>query len=268
MRDDERDEDRHARKGARLTTPQGSSRGCRIARHASCAATATSRTPKRRRRTCSGSEVAIWTPTSTPAIDATPTTSGGLEPQVAVARLAPGTDRGRRHDREQRGRGGLHLAEAERDERRHEEDAATDAEQARQDAGRRGRARPRGRPLRCSSGDQPDAEGREQHREGDRQGATRELAAGAPSQRRRRPPPGCRRAARRRRRPCRGRHRATTPAIAVITIAPSEVAVASFGPKPATMIRSGTITIPPPTPKSELNSPATRPMRTSRTRPS
>src|SRR6476619_2634083 len=48
-------------------------------------------------------------------------------------------------------------------------------------------------------------------------------------------------------------------------IAPSDVAVASLGPNPQTMISRGTITRPPPTPKSALNSPATSPIPTRRT---
>src|SRR5204862_6964204 len=42
----------------------------------------------------------------------------------------------------------------------------------------------------------------------------------------------------------------TTPAVAVMPIAPSDVAVAARSSHLATIRRSGTITIPPPTPKS------------------
>ena len=52
------------------------------------------------------------------------------------------------------------------------------------------------------------------------------------------------------------------PTVAVITIAASEVPVASRAGKPASIISSGTATMPPPTPNSELNSPATRPIAT------
>src|SRR6185503_8956902 len=48
-------------------------------------------------------------------------------------------------------------------------------------------------------------------------------------------------------------------------MAPSDVAVADRSAKPAVRIKSGTKTIPPPTPKSALKSPSTRPMATSRT---
>src|ERR687886_612268 len=54
---------------------------------------------------------------------------------VAVAALAPGAHERHRHDREQRGRLRVDLAEAEEDgQRGHEEDAAADAEEPGQDA--------------------------------------------------------------------------------------------------------------------------------------
>jgi hypothetical protein len=55
------------------------------------------------------------------------------------------------------------------------------------------------------------------------------------------------------------------PAKALIPIAASDVAIAPRSAKPATRIRSGTITMPPPTPNSALKKPATRPIRISRT---
>src|SRR5438067_8104251 len=54
---------------------------------------------------------------------------------IPVAALAPGSGEDRREDREQRGRLGVTLVEAEREERRHEEEPASDAEQPRDDAG-------------------------------------------------------------------------------------------------------------------------------------
>src|SRR4051794_24495347 len=54
---------------------------------------------------------------------------------VAVAVLAPGADERHRHDREQRGRLGVDLAEAEEDRQRgHEQHAAADAQQPGEDA--------------------------------------------------------------------------------------------------------------------------------------
>ena len=46
----------------------------------------------------------------------------------------------------------------------------------------------------------------------------------------------------------------------MIPIAPSEVAAAALGGKRATRTSAGTITIPPPTPKSALRIPATTPI--------
>src|SRR5262249_52895574 len=56
-----------------------------------------------------------------------------------------------------------------------------------------------------------------------------------------------------------------TPALAVIAIASSDVAVATRSGRPTARMSSGTATIPPPTPKNAENSPAARPMATSRT---
>ena len=53
------------------------------------------------------------------------------------------------------------------------------------------------------------------------------------------------------------------PASAVIPIAASEVPVATLPSKPSARISSGTITMPPPTPKRALKSPATSPIATS-----
>ena len=49
----------------------------------------------------------------------------------------------------------------------------------------------------------------------------------------------------------------------MITIAQSDVAVARRSPKPS-MISSGTMTIPPPTPKSPLKAPARIPIAAKR----
>jgi trehalose 6-phosphate phosphatase len=56
-----------------------------------------------------------------------------------------------------------------------------------------------------------------------------------------------------------------TPAVAVMPIAASEVAVAERISQPPVRMSSGTITMPPPTPKSALKKPAVSPMRISRT---
>src|SRR4051794_1565691 len=56
-----------------------------------------------------------------------------------------------------------------------------------------------------------------------------------------------------------------TPAVAVMPIAASEVAVAERISQPPMSSSSGTITIPPPTPKSALKKPAVNPIRISRT---
>ena len=164
------------RSGTRLTALQGSSRAC--GRHATRAAPPRRRasTPNSRRRTCSGSEVATWTPISTPTIDVTPRISAGRTRRLPVARLPPRADGGRRDDREERRRRRLDLAEAERDEGRHEQDPAADAEEARQDPGREPEADRQQRSSSCSSGDQPDADRREQRRKGHRHGAARETA--------------------------------------------------------------------------------------------
>src|SRR5215213_6251742 len=49
----------------------------------------------------------------------------------------------------------------------------------------------------------------------------------------------------------------------MIAIAPSDVPVARRSPKPHHSTRSGTISTPPPTPKSPLNSPAAVPIAAS-----
>src|SRR3954464_828793 len=60
---------------------------------------------------------------------------------------------------------------------------------------------------------------------------------------------------------------AITPDTAVTPIAESDVAGAARVSYADTRSRSGTITIPPPTPNNALKKPATRPMSTSRTAP-
>src|SRR6187549_3810297 len=57
-----------------------------------------------------------------------------------------------------------------------------------------------------------------------------------------------------------------TPAAAVITMAPSDVAVASRSDSPTRRMNSGTATMPPPTPKNAEKTPAASPMATRRTR--
>lgn len=52
----------------------------------------------------------------------------------------------------------------------------------------------------------------------------------------------------------------TMPNSAVMQIAASEVAVACPGAKPASKTSNGTITMPPPTPKSALKKPAATPI--------
>src|SRR5260221_2650345 len=56
-----------------------------------------------------------------------------------------------------------------------------------------------------------------------------------------------------------------TPAVAVMPMAASDVAVADRSSQPPTRSSSGTITMPPPTPKSALKNPAVSPIRISRT---
>src|SRR5262245_58837185 len=56
-----------------------------------------------------------------------------------------------------------------------------------------------------------------------------------------------------------------TPAAAVMTMAPSDVAVASRSESPARRMKSGTATMPPPTPKNAEKTPAASPMATRRT---
>src|ERR671934_2177884 len=58
------------------------------------------------------------------------------------------------------------------------------------------------------------------------------------------------------------------PAVAVIARAARDVPVAGRGARPYTATRSGTTTIPPPTPKSALKTPAARPIVSRRTIPS
>ncbi len=58
----------------------------------------------------------------------------------------------------------------------------------------------------------------------------------------------------------------TTPAVAVMPMAASEVAVADRISQRPTRSSSGTMMMPPPTPKSALKKPATSPIRISRTR--
>src|SRR5205085_1864647 len=60
----------------------------------------------------------------------------GVPAHVSVAVLAPGADGDGRQDGEQRRRLGRTLREPEREQRRHEEDPAADAEQAGDDARR------------------------------------------------------------------------------------------------------------------------------------
>ena len=84
----------------------------------------------------SSTRVAIWTPSPAPATDDAPTTSAGPGSDVSERPLPQCPDGGGRHDREERRGGGLYLPEPERDERRHEQDPAADAEHAGEDAGR------------------------------------------------------------------------------------------------------------------------------------
>src|SRR6187455_2222246 len=56
-----------------------------------------------------------------------------------------------------------------------------------------------------------------------------------------------------------------TPAAAVITMAPRDVAVASRSERPTRRMKSGTAMMPPPTPKNAEKTPAASPMATRRT---
>ena len=82
------------------------------------------------RSACSGSSSAICTPASTPAIAAEAEEQRGPPAGRCRSALSPGSSDGGREDREQRGRFGMELGEAE-DERegRHEQGSATDAEE-------------------------------------------------------------------------------------------------------------------------------------------
>ena len=100
------------------------------------------------------------TPSSTPATEATPSTSGGPHAQVPVARLPPDADARRRHDREQRGGRRLDLTETEQDERGHEEDAAADAEEAREHTGRQPEQHGEEDRRGAHADDQPDRRAR------------------------------------------------------------------------------------------------------------
>ena len=84
----------------------------------------------RRLSTSSGSAVAIWTPTTAPAIDADAQQQSGPPADVAVVPLPPRSRRDGRQDRQQRRRLGVDLRQPKRNERRHEEDPAADAEEA------------------------------------------------------------------------------------------------------------------------------------------
>ena len=174
-------------------------------------------------------------------------------------------------DGDERGRFGRELAEAEGGEGGDEEDAAADAEEPREDACcDAGREEPRScgcRPLEPAGGlgaiaehhPEPDRDEQRREREGEVAGRDPLLQRGSERGRRRRLE--CRRGRPARSRPLPRSRRASLP-VAVITIAASEVPVASRAGKPASIISSGTATMPPPTPNSELNRPATRPMAT------
>src|SRR3954451_20382300 len=187
----------------------------------------------------------------------------GPPAHVVVADLPPRADHRRGQDRQQAGGLGVELRQPEHErERRDEQDPAADAEEAREDS--RERAEHAGREQRP-------------HQTSSRTPTAASNAANASESVR---------VARR----CWSVVPATTPATAgrpttaaaptlispwnayvaaptkeISAIAVRDVAIAGLSPKPAPRIRSGTTMIPPPTPKSALKRPATRPMKTSRT---
>src|SRR4051794_32325757 len=186
----------------------------------------------------------------------------GAPADVSIALLAPDPDGDRRNDREQ-GRGlGVELREAEPGQDGDEEDAAADPEETRQDP--RDDAERDGEQIvaHCSSiriaiATRSAAKRNESVRTGSRCWSvvppSAPNAAGIPTSA----------AYAGLTWPC--ATYVTTPAVAVIPIAASEVAVAERSSQPPTRRSSGTITIPPPTPNSALKKPAVSPMRISRT---
>ena len=212
-----------------------------------------------RRSACSGSDSAIWTPASTPAIAPSPSTSAARQRTFPYSRWrqTPAAAVGRIASSERRLGVQLRQAEHER-QRRHEQDPAADAEQAREHArGQPEHRRQRERPHQTSSQIAMPARSAAKPSESVR-ACEPLLQAGAEdgADRRRagRRPPRRRASARR------GTRSVTAPTSAISPIAASDVAIAGRSLKWAIRISSGTTTIPPPTPKRALKRPATRPM--------
>src|SRR5512132_3257380 len=179
---------------------------------------------------------------------------------VSVALLPPGARDHGRQDREQRRRLRVHLAKAEHEhERRHEQDPAADSEQAGEDAAEE--TQDSGQDLHQTSRRIPTAARRTENpivnvrvwsRCCSATPARAPTAAGSPI------------SAAEPNLMSPWRPQATAPAPAVMPIAASEVPVARRPSKPARATRSGTMMIPPPTPKSALKTPATRPIASRR----
>ena len=126
-----------------------------------------------------------------PTIDATPIRAAARRSTLPYRLLAPRPDDRRREDREQRRGLRVQLRQPEHErERRHEEDAAADAEEAGEHSAERADQRRRAR----SSYEQPHSDGGQQHREAVREPLRPGSAAAASSRRARRTSPGCRRA--------------------------------------------------------------------------
>ncbi len=152
----------------------------------------------------------------------------------------------------------MQLGETEHErQRRDEDDPAADAEEPGQHAAEQP---DRDRDQTRSSYDQPDADGGEHERRTLASRCTRQPLLQVGAQQHARASPAGPRAPRRRLRPARARRRSIAPAIAAMPIAASEVAIGRALGRSRTSSRSGTTTIPPPTPKSALKNPATRPI--------
>src|SRR5204863_6600470 len=183
----------------------------------------------------------------------------GAQVDVAVPALPPRPDDDRRQDREQRGRLRVYLGQPEhQDERGHEEDAAPDAEEPSEDAA--DEAENRREDLHQTSRRIPTAV-RTSAKPSVRVRPVTRCCSATPPMTPSTPGIPSSAAAPNLTSPCRAY--ATVPAAAVSEIAASDVPVAARVGTPAST-STGTMMIPPPTPKSALNTPAARPIASSR----
>src|SRR5581483_4898137 len=190
-----------------------------------------------------------------------PDRSRRLRPDVPVALVPPDADDDGRQDREERGRLGVQLREAEPRERRDEQDPAADPEEPGEQAGDEPEEHCEDvRHRNTMSMPMPTSKAAKRSdnvRTGTR--CCSAVPAAAPTA------AGTPRSAAYAGSTCPWTMYVTTPAVAVIPIAARDVAVAGRSGQRMTSTRSGTITIPPPTPKSALKKPATSPISTKRT---